>query len=163
MPAIKPPPAELRDLFRGDTPLSKRFLAHTRTFNNAFAFASFGTSTKFRDMRDRVAEDQIPFKSRGSFTTGSAAFSHLRASNLNSPRYTFTTRTRTRKSITAWVSFMSEGIRMFKTGGMVREHKNRTDRYLGFFKTLCTDAIRTPEGSRPSEIVFERTMHRFWA
>jgi hypothetical protein len=51
MLAIEAPPAELQHLFRGDTPLSRRFFANTRTFNNAFAFASFGTNTKYRDMR----------------------------------------------------------------------------------------------------------------
>ncbi|OAQ22440.1 hypothetical protein K457DRAFT_60613, partial [Linnemannia elongata AG-77] len=46
MRIIEAPPVELKDLFRGDTSVSKRFLSQIRTFNNAFAFASFGTYTK---------------------------------------------------------------------------------------------------------------------
>jgi len=65
MPAIEPPPAELQDLFRGDTPLSRRFLAQIRTFNNAFAFASFGTSTRYRNMRQPRGRGPNTFQVKG--------------------------------------------------------------------------------------------------
>ncbi|KAK5809422.1 hypothetical protein F5H01DRAFT_280754, partial [Linnemannia elongata] len=65
MPAIEPPPAELQDLFRGDTPLSRRFLAQIRIFNNAFAFASFGTSTRYRDMRQPRGRGPNTFQVKG--------------------------------------------------------------------------------------------------
>ena len=65
MPAVEAPPAELQNLFRGDTPLSRRFLANTRTFNNAFAFAPFGTSTKYRDMQRPPGRGPNTFEVKG--------------------------------------------------------------------------------------------------
>jgi hypothetical protein len=56
---------ELQNLFRGDSSLSKRFLANIRTFNNAFAFASFGTSTKYRDMRQPRGRGPNTFQVKG--------------------------------------------------------------------------------------------------
>ena len=44
-PAIEASLAELQSLFRGDTLLSRRFLAIIRTFNNVFTFTSLGTNT----------------------------------------------------------------------------------------------------------------------
>jgi hypothetical protein len=63
--AIEPPPAELQNLFRSNTPLSRRFLANTRTFNNAFAFASFGSSSKYRDMRRPAGRGPNTFQVKG--------------------------------------------------------------------------------------------------
>lgn len=65
MPSIEAPPAELQNLFKGDTPLSRRFLSNTRPFNNAFAFASFGTSTKYREMRNPPGRGPTTFQVKG--------------------------------------------------------------------------------------------------
>ncbi|KAK3821918.1 MAG: hypothetical protein J3Q66DRAFT_262797, partial [Benniella sp.] len=42
LPELPLPPQELRDLYKGDTTLSRQFLSEIRTFNNAFAFTSLG-------------------------------------------------------------------------------------------------------------------------
>jgi hypothetical protein len=65
MPAIEAPPAELQNLFKGNTPLSRRFLSNTHPFNNAFAFASFGTSTKYSEMRNLPGRGPSTFQVKG--------------------------------------------------------------------------------------------------
>lgn len=60
------PPEPLQELLRGDTPLSKHFLKHIRIFNNAFAFASFGTSTNQANIPQPRGRGPNTFQVKGS-------------------------------------------------------------------------------------------------
>lgn len=66
MPLIQVPPTELQELYIGNTSDSRRFLKLSRIINNAFGFASLGTSTKRGNMRVIPGRGPNTFQIKGS-------------------------------------------------------------------------------------------------